>query len=923
MALPFFYFSLLSSSVLAQNIATTTPLPPLQWINLTNLLQGTSRPPPLKDAAIGYDERSRSLIIFGGVSESGFPQSQTFLLDLDTLTWSTPTPPSTLQRTPPARSAAVSGSDFAASNRHGFVIIGGKGSEGQPLSDIWEYDFNNQFWSAVELSTSGPSARWGASGGIDIRVPPVQDPVVPGPNNTIYFAGGFDGTNADPLSDVWRLHLSGTLSSNLPDSVGASWDRVRIGTLPGRISQAGTVVGQQVISAGGCDSSSPLSSANISCALQDSFIVDVQRQTAIPPGSCPPPRVGPVMVPNLNSFSSSFASQAFLLLGIFNTSLWQDSDGLTQGEVAVLDTNTATWTRVLPSGDPNSSGRTHFPTPRQGAAAASFSEALVGNSRSSSSDTIIFGGQDANGNYLSDVWLLRAYRGVLSSSSPIWSGFGNGQLQTGISADGSGVRVNYLTECATAITQPRPTTANPTTPPASTSTGSDPLATPQTPVNFHVSFLHKLLLPLSVVVLMPVMLFFRWTFATSDDKWKPRIFLVSIFTVFGLLAYGLGIAGLVFAFSTVSSSQSDRSPHLKTRHGVSGVIFFACLYLLVPLSYLFLALLGRRSSIYDTRSLRSSIPLDPTEKVEPALPPARSATPSIYNTPTPSSPRLRTQSWDASNLIRPSIEGGMSSDTTPPATPHRAFEVLNRPNRSRRLSAPWPATANSAATSNSLPSRNLGEIDWLLRRRSLNRMGELDYAITQVHNAQVASRTDTPAQSNSEPRQMIQYPKPPEIFFHLLIQVSVLALSIISLTAIWSRAPRYLFALLLVWTIGFYAFMLALSWSGRPADSILTAALWRLRGKDLPPGSPFTSNSEMSKLAPGQNPYTHHRPPFRPSTQVDELPHALASPTEADDDDDDDIDDETRQRLIEEEMERRDVSVITVPRRKLQIANPS
>jgi hypothetical protein len=50
------YFStLLSMSVNAQNISTDMPVPPLQWLNLSGLLNGPS-PPPLKDAAIGYDE---------------------------------------------------------------------------------------------------------------------------------------------------------------------------------------------------------------------------------------------------------------------------------------------------------------------------------------------------------------------------------------------------------------------------------------------------------------------------------------------------------------------------------------------------------------------------------------------------------------------------------------------------------------------------------------------------------------------------------------------------------------------------------------------------------------------------------------------------------------------------------------------------
>jgi hypothetical protein len=132
------YYLLPLRQACAQSISTSTPVPPLQWINLTNLLQGPSAP-PLKDASIGYDNTTRTLIIFGGESQGGLPQQQTYLsvlpfltyfcftqsfidppprpsLNLNTLVWTTPSPqggaPST---SPPPRSAAVGGGDFAAS----------------------------------------------------------------------------------------------------------------------------------------------------------------------------------------------------------------------------------------------------------------------------------------------------------------------------------------------------------------------------------------------------------------------------------------------------------------------------------------------------------------------------------------------------------------------------------------------------------------------------------------------------------------------------------------------------------------------------------------------------------------------------------------------------------------------------------------
>jgi len=56
------------SSVNAQDISTDIPVPPLQWLNLSGLLHGSS-PPPLKDAAIGYDE-TRYVYPFRHISSS-------------------------------------------------------------------------------------------------------------------------------------------------------------------------------------------------------------------------------------------------------------------------------------------------------------------------------------------------------------------------------------------------------------------------------------------------------------------------------------------------------------------------------------------------------------------------------------------------------------------------------------------------------------------------------------------------------------------------------------------------------------------------------------------------------------------------------------------------------------------------------------
>ena len=105
-------------------------VPPLQWINLSQHLQGSAAP-PLKDATIGYDETNRVLLIFGGESQQGFPTDGTYMyvlhlwhrgvysmwcsIDLENLRWTTAQMPSGLTNSPSVRTAAVGGDDSAAS----------------------------------------------------------------------------------------------------------------------------------------------------------------------------------------------------------------------------------------------------------------------------------------------------------------------------------------------------------------------------------------------------------------------------------------------------------------------------------------------------------------------------------------------------------------------------------------------------------------------------------------------------------------------------------------------------------------------------------------------------------------------------------------------------------------------------------------
>ena len=143
----------------------------------------------------------------------------------------------------------------------------------------------------------------------------------------------------------------------------------------------------------------------------------------------------------------------------------------------MFDVGTGSWTRILPAGDPGSDGKTQsFPIPREGAVAVSSPHALVGANPSVGADILVFGGQDAQGNYLNDLWLLRGYQAALSQTNQSWSGSG-GSLGTGVDASGTGVTVQYMTSCAQALT---PSSSSPGSQPTSSSPSSKSSAMPST-----------------------------------------------------------------------------------------------------------------------------------------------------------------------------------------------------------------------------------------------------------------------------------------------------------------------------------------------------------------------------------------------------------------------------------------------------------
>jgi hypothetical protein len=132
-----------------------------------------------------------------------------------------------------------------------------------------------------------------------------------------------------PLSQIWRLDISGTLSANVESLVG-TWTKITAGNNTAVSGQGGTIVKEQLVAFGGCVATA---NPNISCAQPYSYVTDAVTQIAVSSEACAVPRIGTALVANKNAFSASFAPQVFVLFGLFNNSLWDDQGGLQKGEV--------------------------------------------------------------------------------------------------------------------------------------------------------------------------------------------------------------------------------------------------------------------------------------------------------------------------------------------------------------------------------------------------------------------------------------------------------------------------------------------------------------------------------------------------------------------------------------------------------------
>lgn len=155
---------------------------------------------------------------------------------------------------------------------------------------------------------------------------------------------------------------------------------------------------------------------------------------------------------------------------------------------------------------------------------------------------------------------------------------------------------------------------------------------------------------------------------------------------------------------------------------------------------------------------------------------------------------------------------------------------------------------------------------------------------------------------------------------YTLAQIGFLGLNVITLVALWQRAPRAAFIVFLIWVVLIYALLILVPRRLDVENHVLSMiSRWRHGQTNVATAIP---SSPAPTPNPSQGPYLHP-PSFTRAGPTDMSLTSGGPRSTGGDDDDDDIDEDTRQRMIEAEMDRREVSIITMPKRKLWVANPS
>ncbi len=338
------------------------------------------------------------------------------------------------------------------------------------------------------------------------------------------------------------------------------------------------------------------------------------------------------------------------------------------------------------------------------------------------------------------MWALRAYSASVSQSGQQWSGFSNGQLQTGVDANGAGVTIRYISTCATARGTSQSKSSSlpsahgfPTTLPSPSST---PRSSSDATHLFDASVTHKSLAPISLALLLPTIILYRLSLPSSSGPSSQQSqgpLYVSVLML--VIAYGTGLTALTSSFTSISRSSAaigrraaSSNMVLKTSHGQAGLALFVALYGIVPLFFLAYFVRWRlfasspQEIIGKIRAERSRADSsDTAEKLNSFRGVVDKGNPGGAPSRTPASSPGHTSSrrylgfWFRSREgLASSSEGAPESESPVPNT----FEVVNRPARMRHHSA--SGTLNIYESAHRSPPRNLSDLSWLERRRSVN-----------------------------------------------------------------------------------------------------------------------------------------------------------------------------------------------------------
>jgi len=562
--------------------------------------------------------------------------------------------------------------------------------------------------------------------------------------------------------------------------------------------------------------------------------------------------------------------------------------------------------------------------------------------------------------------ILRSYNDIIESNTDEWSGYGNGQLQSGLTATGAGVKVQFLPDCAKAVL---PTTTSSSPDATSTSIIPSPsgISGNRSSV-FDTSPIHKFLSPFSVAFIVLAVLLYRHSSGPATTPTRRRsVTTLALACLSGLAGYALGIVG--FALSATPKMASSRvkraitplsATFLSTDHSRAAFVLFLMLYAILPVLGITLIVLKKWPKLKSLRKrsatnppklmaeleMNSSPGVTPPEKTSRASDDvmmrskAQISSPGMLGDESPNerggsrSPSLRrTEALieSASSTLKRQRRG-----SEPPSSFQQPrFEVTNRP---RRLSQTSGGTTGypprSPANSASHHAKNLADVSWLARRRSVGTVGDLDFALSQ--------RTTSPAPNSAQPfvaQSSLMLPPaaprplsiPPRIpnkshlAFNALLQLTLLFTFIFWIVTFSLDNSIIGIVITIVVALAFYTTLLILAWFAHPRRSLLVVAITRLSSPPLviiTQTSPPSPPEHVSISTSNQHPY-FHQPLYRAHDESDVHSRVLgggARSTESGAIDEDEDDDEG-QAQMEEEMARRDVSIFTVPKRKLVVRN--